>query len=319
MSAKEAETPSRPDFSAAVDDPIQYFGSTQIDQRCSPSVTSWVMAEVKVGSSNVRKVSLDCHGGVVTARDADSTQLIFQHRAQFIIRFARSTFQACTFAYLMRNKKNSRFYCYVFGGASDSHIQLLFQSIRHSIREAYTKISDAEEDGKDLGVMSDRNSLRRHSLVAETDSLESKYDVHYIGRLRVSGPHGNKTLVDEVLQTIRRRHSTQNNSLPKGKCPTANLFFKDCQFTVTSHFIKLVDKHTQAVYLHKSIASVSYCARGLSHQDYMAVICREATEGHLFCYVVHRPYPDSVSYVGPLNCMFVANQSTKIDVVHIKQ
>jgi hypothetical protein len=194
----------------------------------------------------------------------------------------------------MRNKKNSRFYCYVFGGASDSHIQLLFQSIRHSIREAYTKISDAEEDGKDLGVMSDRNSLRRYSLVAETDSLESKYDVHYIGRLRVSGPHGNKTLVDEVLQTIRRRHSTQSNSLPKGKCPTANLFFKDCQFTVTSHFIKLVDKHTQAVYLHKSIASVSYCARGLSHQDYMAVICREATEGHLFCYVVHRPYPDSI-------------------------
>ena len=188
-------------------------------------------------------------------------------------------------------------------------VQLLFNAIRHSIREAYTQISDLEEeDSKDSDVLSDRNRLRRNSLVSETDSHEMKYDVHYIGRLRVPGPHGSKTLVDEVLQTIRRRHSNQSNSLPKGESPTANLFFKDCQFTITSHFLRLVDKSSQAVYLHKSIASVSYCAKGLSHHDYMAVICREATEGQLFCYVIHRPYPDSVSqHILYLLCMFVAD------------
>ena len=139
---RESEASSQHDFNAALNHPVKYFGSTQIDQRCSPSVTSWVMAEVKVSSPNVRKTSLDCHEGMVTARDADSTALIFQHKAQFIIRFARSTFQACTFAYLMRNKKNSRFYCHVFGGASDSHVSIL-ASLRQTtvVIDVYTVTS----------------------------------------------------------------------------------------------------------------------------------------------------------------------------------
>lgn len=101
---------------------IKYFGSTQIDQRCSPSVTSWVMAEVKVRSSNVRTTTISCEGGVVTARDMQSNAVMFQHKAHYIIRFSRSTFQESTFAYLMRNKKNSRFYCYVFEGGNESEV-----------------------------------------------------------------------------------------------------------------------------------------------------------------------------------------------------
>lgn len=176
-------------------------------------------------------------------------------------------------------------------------VQSVFLGIRQAIREAHKQHADEQEDGSSIGLTRDGSRLRSNSILSETDSTERKYDVHYIGRLRVSGPHGSKTLVDEVLQTIRRKQSHRSHSLPPGDSPTPSFFFRECQFTVTSHLLTLVDMNSHVVYLKKPLVSVSYCAQGLSHHDHVAIICREPTGGQFYCYIIHRPYPDTVNRI----------------------
>lgn len=175
-------------------------------------------------------------------------------------------------------------------------VQAFFHAIRHSIHEAHTRFSGNDESDSS-NLISERSRHRQNSLVSQADSNDAKYDVHYIGKQRVLSPHGTKTLVDEVLQTIRRKQSHRSQSLPEGESVTKSLFYKECHLFISSHFLRIVDINSQVVYLQKPITTVSYCAQGLSHYDYVGIICREVTEGHFYCFIIHRPYPDTVSAV----------------------
>ena len=116
---------------------------------------------------------------------------------------------------------------------------------------------------------------------------ETSFRVDYVGKRRVDGPRGSQTLVDDVLLQIRK--TKRKKSTDAGDGVSA-----DCTFTVNAKWIKLTDSKTLTIHMQKVISSVAYCSQGLSHRDYVGVICEDAKDGHFSCYVLRAAPPKSV-------------------------